>query len=132
MGLGRKPDGISEQVDEAILASTSNKVEKGISIDVASAKHPTQGGNYLPAGTVMTKLDGTEEYKHYEDGASDGSEDESTAVVLKHDVDLDEWTDEGAAPATAYLEATVKADKVVVDSNFDWSKQQNLTRFPQS
>lgn len=129
--LGSTGTGTSPEVDHAILASTSVKVEKEVSITTA-ARDPNGGGTLLPAGTILTKITSGGDsglYKEYEDGASDGSQNEGTAVALQHPVDVDDHTNKTVA--TVYSEATLKADEVNVDTNFDWSAQQNLSKWPQ-
>lgn len=126
--------------DNGLLAFRGDEVLKDIPV-AASARWDSD--TYLPKGMVLVLVTDTADpdyglYKEFKnDGASpptNGQADESTAVVLQHDLDVaDVNVGENKMKAAAYLAGTFKRDKVKVASasTFDYSKQQNLTLYPQ-
>lgn len=131
---------VTQLKDNGLLASRKNAIEKTIPV-AASARF--DGATTLPKGMVLVLVTDTADpdyglYKEFDDtGTSpptNGQADESTAVVLQHEVDVTSLAQgETKTKATAYIEGVFKKDKVqlIAGATFDWSKQQNLTLWPQ-
>lgn len=140
MAMGPNNGEVVGLEDNGLLASRGSEIPKTIPI-AASARW--DGGTDLPKGMVLVLVTDTADqdyglYKEFKnDGTSpptNGQADESTAVVLQHDVDITDVAEgESKKHAAAYLEGVFKRDKVKVDSasTFDYSKQQNITLWPQ-
>lgn len=101
-----------------------------ITVTLAASARDAVGGHtpttYLREGLVLVKIKSGADagkYKHFDSGATDGSEDSDTAVVLTADHDMD--TAEGYE-VTGYFDATLRADKILVGAGFDYSACQRL------
>ena len=101
-----------------------------IKIHVAPSARDAVGGHtpttILRQGLILCKLTSGANagmYAQFNSGASDGSEDSSTAVILDFDLEVD--TVEGNA-AAAYMSGTFQRRLILVGSGFDYSLCQRL------
>ncbi len=101
-----------------------------ISVFVDAATRDAVGGHtpttILREGLVLVKITSgasAGKYKHFDSGASDGSEESDTAVVLTADHEID--TTNGGL-VSAYFKATLWRGKLLVGSGFDPSACQRL------
>lgn len=89
---------------------------------------------YLRRGLVLTKITSGADagkYRHYDNTASDGTEDEETMVVLYRDIDISDGEDHHAA---AVIEGHIDPDQLIwttpaAKAAFVWtSVEQRLIR----
>lgn len=128
---GQSGDNASELIDNDVLASSvPPPVKKDVTVEAAAVD--TDSGSVLEPGLVLVPLTSggnAGKYTNFDSGGTDGEEVGTEAVVLAHRIDVSDGND---APATVFVEAVVKRDKVRAHSGFSWSDQPNLTRWPQT
>jgi hypothetical protein len=113
---------------EELLALSGPELPVTIVIDQAAvdAGNP-EGPTNLRKGLVLVKNTLTGKYTNFAKAGSNGTDDPSTAVVLKYDI---YGVDGRNASAAAYMTGIFNAGSLIVDdpSDFDWSLVQRLIR----
>jgi hypothetical protein len=119
---------VSRPKHEELLALSGLEKEITIVIDQATvdAGNP-EGTTNLRRGVVLVKNTATGRYTNFDKDGSNGTDDSSTAVVLKYDIN---GVDTRLHAAAAYITGAFNADKLIVDDpgDFDWSAVQRLIR----
>jgi hypothetical protein len=111
-----------------ILVSTEG--HEIIYVNVSKDARDAVGGHtpttVLRQGLVLCKITSGPEinkYKEFDNSETDGSEDESTAVILEHDLEID--TVNGTV-AAAYFKGTFARRLILAGSGIDYSNCQRL------
>ncbi|MBF84957.1 MAG: hypothetical protein CL489_10900 [Acidobacteria bacterium] len=117
------------QVDD-LLAHTDFQ-SLPIVIDKDARDQTNDTTTELRKGLVLCKVTATGKYKEYDNDASDGTEDASTAVILMQPISLNTTDDQ---PATALVRAIVKADAPIFHDSaaataFTWGDCQLIRQW---
>lgn len=116
------------EIDNLLVSTEGHQM---IYVNVSKDARDAVGGHtpttILRKGLILVKITSGAEagkYKQFDSGASDGSEDGSTAVVLDQDLEID--TVNGTV-ASGYFHATLARRLILVGSGFDFADVQRLS-----
>jgi hypothetical protein len=127
---GYKNGELGADKPDEILFISSGQSTKTITL-APSARDATSplGNVYLRQGLILVPITSGPEtgmYRHFNDGATDGTENEEDAVVLKNLVKIGDVNQ----AAAAWVAGNFKADRLIVAGTFDWSAVQRIIRHP--
>lgn len=115
MTIGYADGSSSRFLNDDLLASTKGGEPVTVVIDtVARDANSPEGDTVLRKGLVLCRLDSNGKYKEWDADASDGSQDEATALVLAHEV---RHIDDADQVATAYMRGNFNSDKLYLDES---------------